>query len=176
MTTDGSRIATIAPENLTPEQSTILEAVQKGRGFLPRPFLVWLHNPKLAEPMEGIGTYLNTGSTLSEREFEISIAVAARLLSSEFPLAAHLRNLEKAGHPPAVIEAIRDGKTPPLATERERVIYEITLTAFDAEPASDKLFDRAVAALGRDGLADLIALIGYYTGVCLAMKIHRVPA
>lgn len=175
MAQDGSLIAEIAPEKLTPEQSAILEAVQKGRGFLPRPFLVWLHNPKLAVPMEAIGTYLNTGSTLTEREYEIAITVIARRTGSAFPLAAHLRNLTKAGHPQAVVDALRDGRAPALASERERVIYEIARTSDDAEPASDELFDRAVAALGRDGLADTIALIGYYTGVCLAMKMHRVP-
>lgn len=175
MAQDGSLIAEIAPEKLTPEQSAILEAVKKGRGFVPRPFLVWLHNPKLAVPWEAIGTYLNTASTLTEREFEIAVALIARRTNSAFPLGAHLRNLTKTGHPQEVVDAIRDGRAPKLATERERVIYEITRTSDDAEPSSDELFDRAVAALGRDGLADLIALIGYYTGVCLAMKIHRVP-
>ena len=175
MANDGSLIEEIAPGKLTPEQTAILEAVKKGRGFIPRPFLVWLHNPKLAVPWEAIGTYLNTGSTLTEREFEIAITVIARRTGSAFPLGAHLRNLAKTGHPQHVIDALRDGRMPQLATERERVIYEVTRTSDAPEPSTDELFDRAVAALGRDGLADLIALIGYYTGVCLAMKMHRVP-
>ena len=175
MAQDGSLIEEIAPENLTPEQTAILAAVQKGRGFIPRPFLVWLHNPKLAAPWEAIGTYLNTDSTLTVREYEIAITVVARRTGSAFPLVAHLRNLTKAGHPQDVVDALRDGRTPAFATERERVIYEIARTSDAAEPSTDELFDRAVAALGRDGLADTIALIGYYTGVCLAMKMHRVP-
>jgi hypothetical protein len=55
-------------------------------------------------------------------------------------------------------------------------VYEIARTSDDPEPAPDELFNRAVAAIGRDGLADLLALIGYYTGVSVAMKLHRVPA
>ena len=125
MAKDGSLIEEIPEERQTPDQKSILEAVKKGRGFIPRPFLVWLHNPKLAVPWEAIGTYLNTGSTLTEREFEIAITVIARRTGSAFPLGAHLRNLTKTGHPQDVVDALRDGRTPKFATERERVIYEI---------------------------------------------------
>jgi 4-carboxymuconolactone decarboxylase len=176
MSQDGSRVAEIAPENLTAEQSAIVEAAKKGRGFLPKPFLVWLHSPDLAERMESLGTFLNTRSSLSDRELEIAVVVVTRRLSSAFPLDAHLRAAARAGHPPAVIDALREGRVPEFATERERVVYEIARTSDDSEPASDELFDRAVRAIGRNGLADLLALIGYYTAVSVAMKLHRVPA
>jgi 4-carboxymuconolactone decarboxylase len=175
MSKGGSRISEIAPEKLTPDQAAVLEAVQRGRGFLPKPFLIWLHSPKLAERMESLGTFLSTNSSLSERELEIAVVIVARRLASPFVYDAHLRNLLKSGHPQAVVDAMRDGRVPELATERERAVYGIAQTSDDAEPASDALYDQAVAALGREGLADLIALIGYYTAVAIAMKIHRVP-
>src|SRR5277367_3766680 len=103
MNQDGSRILEIAPDKLSADQAGVLEAVQKGRGFLPMPFLIWLHSGKLAERMEGLGTYLNTGSALSAREFEIAIVVVARRLSSPYVYQAHLRNLTKTGHPQAVV-------------------------------------------------------------------------
>ena len=176
MTQGGSRILEVAPEKLTPEQSTVLEAVQRGRGFLPTPFRIWLHSPKLAEHMEGLGTYLSTSSSLTEREYEIAVIVVVWRLASAFPLNAHVRGALKAGHPPAVVDALRDGREPELATDRERAIYNIARTANDPEPAADELFDQAVAALGREGLADVLGLIGYYTAVGVAMKLHRVPA
>jgi 4-carboxymuconolactone decarboxylase len=172
----GSRILEVAPEELTAEQSAVLEAVQRGRGFLPTPFRIWLHSPKLAEHMEGLGTFLSTGSSLTEREYEIAVIVVARRLASAFPLAAHVRGALKAGHPPAVVDALREGRAPELATERERAIYDIARAADDPEPASDETFERVVAALGREGLADVLGLIGYYTAVGVAMKLHRVPA
>jgi 4-carboxymuconolactone decarboxylase len=175
MTQGGSRISEIAPEDRSPEQSAVLEAVQRGRGFLPTPFLIWLHSPKLADNMEALGTYVSRDSALSVREYEIAVIVVARHLASAFPLDAHVRGALKAGHPQATVDALREGRVPELATDRERAIYEIASTAYDPEPASDAAFDRAVSALGRDGLADLLALIGYYTAVGVAMKLHRVP-
>ena len=140
MNQDGSRISEIAPGQLTAEQSAVLEAVQKGRGFLPKPFLIWLHSATLADRMEGLGTYLNTGSALSPREFEIAIVVVARRLSSPYVYQAHLRSLTKTGHPQSVVDAMRDGRQPEFATERERVIYDVSRTSEDAEPASDELY------------------------------------
>jgi 4-carboxymuconolactone decarboxylase len=175
MTQGGSRILEIAPEALTDEQTAILEAVQRGRGFLPTPFRIWLHSPKLAEHMEGLGTFLSTGSSLTEREYEIAVIVVARRLASAFPLDAHVRGALKAGHPPEVVDALREGREPKLATDRERAIYSVAISANDPDPISDEIFDRAIAALGRQGLADLLGLIGYYTAVGVAMKLHRVP-
>jgi 4-carboxymuconolactone decarboxylase len=176
MNKDGSRTQEIATEDQTPEQKAIVDAAMKGRGFLPKPFIVWLHSPDLAQRWEALGTYLNLKTSLSYRELEIVVVVVARRMASAYPLEAHLKNLVKAGHPPEVVDALREGRVPELATERERVVYEITAASNDAEPASDKLFNRAVGAIGRNGIADLVALIGYYTGVSLALKLHRVPA
>ena len=48
--------------------------------------------------------------------------------------------------------------------------------AFDRkEVASDAVFEHAVEHLGRDGLAELIAFLGYYSSVAMAMKLHRQP-
>jgi 4-carboxymuconolactone decarboxylase len=176
MNPDGSRTAEIAAKDLTPEQAAIVDAAIKGRGFLPKPFLVWLHSPKLAGPWEALGTYLNKSTSMTLRELEVAVVVVARRLNSPYPLSAHLKNLTREGHPQAVVDALAAGRVPELATERERVIYEIARTSDDPEPISDELFNRAVAAIGRDGLAELCALIGYYTAVSLALKIHRVPA
>ncbi len=170
-----SRLEEIAPEKLTRVQLAVLEAVQQGRGFLPKPFKIWLHSPRLAERMEALGTYLSKSSSLSDRELEIAVVVVARRLASPFVYDAHLRGAEKAGHPPAVIDALRHGDVPELATARERAVYEIARTANDPEPAPDEVYSAAVAVLGRDGLADVLALIGYYTAVGVAMKLHRVP-
>jgi 4-carboxymuconolactone decarboxylase len=170
-----SRLEEIAPEKLSAQQSAVLEAVERGRGFVPKPFKIWLHSPQLAERIEALGTWLSASSSLSSREFEIAVCVVAVRLASPFVIDAHLRAATKAGHPAAVTDALRDGRVPELATARERAVYEIARTANDPAPASDKIFADAVAALGRDGLADLLAFIGYYTAVGLAMKIHRVP-
>ena len=170
-----SRLEEIAPEKLSAQQSAVLEAVVRGRGFVPKPFKIWLHSPELAKRIEALGTWLSASSSLSSRELEIAVVVVAQRLASPFVLDAHVRALTKAGHPASAVDALREGRVPELATARERAVYEIARTANDPSPASDEIFAQAVEALGRDGLADLVAMIGYDTAVGVAMKLHRVP-
>jgi 4-carboxymuconolactone decarboxylase len=64
---------------------------------------------------------------------------------------------------------------PNLTDQREAAVVEIALSAPDPDPASDAAFARAIAALGEQGLADLLVFLGYYSTVAIAMKLHRVP-
>jgi 4-carboxymuconolactone decarboxylase len=175
MSNSTSRIQDIVPDQLSPQQEAVLEAVQSGRGFLPAPYRVWLHHAPIAERMERLGTYLNKRGLLTEREFEIAIVVVGQQLESPYVINAHLNALVRTGHPPEVVEAMRERRRPTFATAREGGIYDIAINTYDPQPASDELFEQATRVLGRDGLAELIVLIGYYTSVALAMKMHRVP-
>ena len=38
------------------------------------------------------------------------------------------------------------------------------------------LFDRAVAALGHEGITDVITLMGFYTNVSMTLAFYDVPA
>jgi 4-carboxymuconolactone decarboxylase len=40
---------------------------------------------------------------------------------------------------------------------------------------SDADFAEIEKVLGRDGIAEVLVLLGYYTSVALAMKVHDVP-
>ena len=39
----------------------------------------------------------------------------------------------------------------------------------------DAEFAEIETALGRNGVAEVLALLGYYTSLALAMKVHEVP-
>jgi 4-carboxymuconolactone decarboxylase len=87
----------------------------------------------------------------------------------------HSRVAREQGVPQNAIDDIAAGRLPVLSDPREAAVVEIALTAADRDPASDAVFARAVAALGEEGLADLIVYLGYYSAVAMAMKLHRVP-
>ena len=62
-----SRILEIAPEKLTPEQTTIFNQLVAGRGRILGPYKIWIHSPTIASGMEHIGTHLNKRGSLSPR-------------------------------------------------------------------------------------------------------------
>ena len=67
------------------------------------------------------------------------------------------------------------GRDPKLADPHERAVHRFAA----ALVAGAKLADAEVAeieqVLGRDGIAEVLVLLGYYTSVSLAMKVHEVP-
>jgi 4-carboxymuconolactone decarboxylase len=170
-----SRIREIAPEQLTAPQKAAIEAVIGGRGRIPGPYKIWLHSPILMQRLERLGTFLVNESSLKPREQELAILCIARHWHGNFVFTVHSRVAREQGVPDSVIEEIRAGRMPNLGDPREAAVIEIALTAPDADPASDAVFARAVAALGEEGLADLLVYLGYYSTVAIAMKLHRVP-
>ena len=169
------RFEEIDPQTYTQSQKDVTQKVAAGRGRVPTPFKVWLHSEKLSHAIEHLGTMLNTQSTLTEREFELAIVLIAQHWEAPFVIDSHIKFLRKTGMPESILTSLWERKPPAFETEREKAIYAI-YTAFDRkEIASDEVFANAVKVLGRDGLAELIAFLGYYTAVSMAMKIHHMP-
>lgn len=170
-----SRIRDIPEDKFSPEQKAAIEAVLGGRGRIPGPYKIWLHSPVMMQRLERLGTFLVKESSLKPREQELAILAIARHWHGTFVFTVHTRVARELGIADAVIDDIRAGKQPSLSDPREAAVVEIALTAPDADPASDAIFARAIAALGEEGLADLLVYLGYYSTVAMAMKLHRVP-
>ena len=172
---DDIRIEEIPEPKLTPEQKSVFEALVKGRGRLLTPYKIWIHSPKTAAAMEQIGTYLNKHGSLSEREVELGIVLIAHHWKGDYVYAAHVKRCLELGVPQGVIDAIKANRAPDLASPREQAIYDLAKMGEEAGPGADERFERCVKALGRNGVAEVLALLGYYSAVAMAMKLHRVP-
>ena len=72
------------------------------------------------------------------------------------------------------IEALRIGETPTFAAEDEAAVHAFALEAQTARRVSDATYARAVAALGEDGVVDLVGILGYYSLISLTLNIFEV--
>lgn len=174
-TTRRNRLVEIDRTKTTPEQEAVIERLGEGRGRIPTPFKVWLHSTRLADGMEVIGTYLNNGASISEAEFEIALLATAVFWRSPYVIANHTRHAAKAGVPEDAIEAILAGRRPVLADPRQQTIADLAADLLAGASIEDDRFDAYEAALGREAIAELIVLVGYYTTVSLGMRLHEVP-
>lgn len=170
-----SRIKEIPESELTAEQATVFKDLVAGRGALLTPYKIWIHSPKLAAALENVGTFLNKQSSLTEREIELAVCIIANHWSGEYVWTQHVRRFPRLGFSQAVIDAIRAGEIPALDDERERAVCELARSAMQPGAGPDDVFDRAAQLLGRDGIAEVLALLGYYSSVAMAVKLHRVP-
>ena len=170
-----SRIKEIADGEMTAEQKKVIEDLTAGRGKMLTPYKIWIHSPKLASAFEKVGTFLNKAGSLSTREVELIICITANHWKGEYVWAAHVKICRELGFEQSVFDAIRAGQTPKLDDARERVVYDLAQISMERGGGSDEVFNRAEKLLGRNGIAEVLALLGYYSSVSMGMKLHRVP-
>jgi 4-carboxymuconolactone decarboxylase len=169
------RIKDIPENELTAEQAQVFKDLVSGRGRLLTPYRIWIHSPRLAAALETIGTFLNRKSSLTQREIELTICIIANHWNGEYVWTVHTRTAVALGIPQSVFDAIRAGERPALDNERERAVCDLARIAMEPGPGPDEVFERAERLLGRNGIAEVLALLGYYSSVAMAVKLHRVP-
>ena len=170
-----NRILDIPQEKLTAEQAQVFDQLTAGRGRILGPYKIWIHSPPVARGMEQIGTFLNKRSSLSKREVEITILVIAQHWQGDYVRQAHIREGKAAGLTQEAIDMILAGGEPELADAHERAVHRFAAALVAGTKLSDADFAEIEATLGRDGIAEVLVLLGYYTSVALAMKVHEVP-
>ncbi len=170
-----NRLLELPPEQLTAEQKSVFDKLTAGRGRILGPYKVWIHSPTVAAGMEHIGTYLNKRSSLSTREVEIGILVIAQHWQADYVRQAHIREGKAAGLSQDTIDAILAGADPKLADAHERAVHRFAAALVGGAKLSDAEFAEVEKVLGRAGIAEVLVLLGYYTSVSMAMKVHEVP-
>ena len=170
-----NRLLELPPEQQTPEQKKVFEQLVAGRGRILGPYKIWIHSPTVASGMEHIGTYLNKKGALSEREVEIGILVISQHWDANYVRTAHIKAGKAAGLTQDTIDAILAGRDPKLTDPHERAVHRFAASLVGGAKLSDAEFAETEKMLGRNGVAEVLVLLGYYTSVSLGMKVHDVP-
>jgi len=167
-----NRLDHIEPEQATAEQRPIIASLTAGRGRIPTPFNIWLHNPPLAKGMEIIGTHIDATPVLSEAESEIAILSTAVFWNAPYVVANHRRHALKSGLPEAVVTAILEKRRPSDVEGRLQAVCDAVADLLAGGNVDAAVFSRYEAVLGRAVIAELLVTIGYFTSVSLAMTMH----
>ncbi len=171
-----TRIAPLQPENLTPRQKEVYDAIASGpRGRVRGPLAVWLNRPDLADRAQALGRYCRYDSLLEPRLSELAILATARVWKSEFEWAAHKVIALKAGISPDIVEAIRTNRQPVFENEDEAVVYDYAITLHTERHIGDELYARAVKILGQEAVVDLTGILGYYTLISMTINVFELP-
>ncbi|MBK6317965.1 MAG: carboxymuconolactone decarboxylase family protein [Dehalococcoidia bacterium] len=169
------RLAPIDFENLTPEQTTVADAIRNGpRGGLRGPFEAWLRSPGFADPAQRVGAYCRYGSSIPSDLNEMAILMTGKYWKAQFEFWAHARLALQAGLDPAIVEAVRTGAEPPFKREMERVVYDFVSEYLATHRVSDTNYRRAVETFGENGVVDIIGVVGYYGLVSMTLNVFEV--
>lgn len=170
-----ARLSDIPEDELDEAQArAVAEAVAGTRGRVPAPMRAWLANPEFARRAQSLGETLRYHTSLPARLSELAILVTARLWRSPYEWRVHSASASNAGLDATIIEAIRAGQSPATAAEDERLVIDIAIALRERERIGDELFDRAIVALGKTGLAELLGILGYYTLVSMTLNVYEI--
>ena len=172
----GNRFRPLTSQELTPPQQTMVKELLAGkRGSLNGPFNVLLRSPDVGNLAQRVGEYVRFRSSIPPRLNEMAILMTARWWSSQYEWYAHKTLAQTAGLSDEIIEALHAGKRPPRMQPDEAAIYDFCTELRETRRVSDRTFAAALKAFGEQGIVDLIANMGYYDMVSMALNVDGYP-
>jgi 4-carboxymuconolactone decarboxylase len=181
------RLDLIPPAELAPAQRALYDAITGGPragqagtvpitdadGQLLGPFAVMLLSPEVGNAMQQVGAKIRFATALTGRERELAILTVAGALSSEFERLAHVPAARALGLTEPQIDAALAGRTADGLSADEAIVARLALSMTVDRTLSDEDYSGGVAALGRERLAELTWLVGYYSALALSLAVFR---
>lgn len=144
-------------------------------GRLEGPFNAMLVSPGVGMALQDLGAAVRYRTSLSDRAREIAVLALAALRQSDFEWYAHERVGRRAGLTDQELGSLLRGEEPDGLPESELVVLRTTTALASAGDLDDDEFALAEATLGREGIAELVVLVGYYDLLALSLRVWRTP-
>ena len=179
-----SRLPDLRPEVLSAGQRELYESIAGGDrardasfrlteadGSLVGPFATLLLNPAVGNAVQSVGAAIRFGGDLSPLVRELAILAVAAHHRSPFEWWAHEPIGRRAGLEDAQIAALKAGGTPEFeGNAAAAAAYAFSQALIAGARPDDPTFESARAALGLDGVMELVTLVGYYTLLAQLME------
>lgn len=181
------RFALLKFAQMTPEQKAAADALRAGprasvgssataaADSVGSPFNIWIRHPELLDRLQKVGEYIRFKSSLPARLNEFAILITAREWNAQYEWFAHHRLAMAGGLDPKIAADLAEGRRPANMKPDEQVVYDFTTELHKHKGVSDATYKRAVDAFGEGGVADLIAVNGYYVLVAMTVNVDRTP-
>jgi len=181
------RLDLIAPADLDDAQREVYAAITGGPrasqagtvpitdsgGRLVGPFAVMLLSPATGDAMQRVGAAIRFSALLSVRERELAILSVAGELRSDFERLAHEPAARTAGLSQAQVNEVLSGLVPGGLSEVEALTCRLARAMTAERTLSDEDYAAGLAGLGRERLAELTWLVGYYAALALSLAVFR---
>ena len=142
-------------------------------GRLLGPFAVMLLAPEVGNAMQQVGVKIRFGAALTGRERELGILSVAGVLRSDFERLAHEPAARTLGLAQEQINAALAGRIPDGLSADEAMVCRLARVMTADRTLPDEDYSDGIAALGRERLAELTLLVGYYGSLALALAVFR---
>jgi len=123
---------------------------------------IWLHSPRVGEPIREVNRILRTEVPLEPRLRELAILVTAREADSQFEWTAHEPVALKEGLDPKILDAVKFRRAVSGAPEKEAAIIMFGRELFRDRKVRSETYAEMVRLFGQTGIVNLTALMANY--------------
>jgi len=170
------RLPTIPPSSYTDEQKKAAEEFEAARKRpVFGPFEPLMYSPEVMNQARAMGDYLRYKSAVGNTLSELAILITAREWSQDYEWQVHYPIAVSAGIKADVLDAIADGRRPPVMSDDEDIVYAFCTELQKNRRISDTTFQRAEKRFGKRGVVDLSGIVGYYTFLAMQLNMARYP-
>jgi len=135
-------------------------AVPGGIGSGPTSILK--NSPEMAKRAMHLSDYLRNESSLPRKIQELTMLTAARAMDCQYIWNAHATAGRREGLNDAVVDALRDNRPLPTLGADEAAVINLGMEFYKTRKVSQESFQAVLDQFGRQGFAELTALMGYY--------------
>lgn len=130
---------------------------------------IWLHSPKVGEPIREFNHILRTQVPIEPRLRELAILVTAREMDSQFEWTAHEPVALKEGLAPGIIDIVKLRKPVSGAPEKETAIISFGRELLRNRKVSSQTYAEMVKVFGQTGVVNITALMANYALTALML-------
>ena len=170
------RFPLLKPDQMTPRQKEVADAIMASRKNLSGPFPAWLRSPEMADRFQRAGEYVRYNTALPKALSEFVILVTAREWTCQIEWYLHVPEATAAGVSPQIIADIAARKRPSGMNADQTMLYDFGLHMHrDHGHVPEVLFNQLRARFGDKGVVDIIGINGYYDAVAMTINAADAP-
>jgi 4-carboxymuconolactone decarboxylase len=182
------RLPPLAPDTLDPERravhDTIVDIMVRGQpqivaqdesGALIGPFPAMLHFPRFGVPALRFLAAIGTEARLPGTVREVAILTAGARFNARYELYAHEIMADVVGLSAAQIATLAAGERPGDLSPEQAIAHDVAKALSDGRSLPASSYARAVDLLGRDGVGELVFLIGGYCLIAMVLNGFDAP-
>jgi alkylhydroperoxidase family enzyme len=182
------RLPLIPPDTLKGEQRALYDDMKHGietsfKGFkaiddsgaLIGPWNPWLTFPQFGGAVWNYTKAMAGDPKLPKPVREVAILVTGTHFHSGYELYAHILVGEARGLSDETIATIVSGQKPTTLTPDESMSYDFASALVEGRVVPKLLYEQAVKTFTKDGVAELIYLVGLYCAVSVVLNGFDVP-
>ncbi len=166
-----SRMPVLSRDEMDSEQQRVHDAILATSGRVGRgPSIGYAYSPGLWQNHDASSAHLNNCS-LTLVQVRIVSLMTVRHWKAAYPWSAQAGSALAAGVDRAVVEAINAGEQPEFTDPADEVVHAVARELLATGTLGDDGFKAAESTIGYQRLADVVGVIGHFSGTAMMANV-----